>query len=131
MEHIEHLPQEIRSVVRGFCSHPIADVLRPHVVDYKLYSDTLPTPQTYPDANTFYIYFFTNKTLVNVIATLKQIEDFVGADVRVSEWMLRPKLWPLYEQAFPNYLEEQPDTPYTFHENDDWHHEVEDDIETN
>ena len=75
MEHIEHLPQEIRSVVRGFCSHPIADALRSHVVEYKVYSDTRPTPQTYPDANTFYIYFFTNKKLVNVIATFKHADS--------------------------------------------------------
>ena len=131
MEHIEHLPQEIRSVVRGFCSHPIADALRPRVVYYQLYNSTFPQPQTYPDANTFYIYFYTHRKLVNVMTTLKQIEDFVGADVRVSEWMLRPKLWPLYEQAFPNYFVEQPDTPYTFRDNEDWHSEVEDDIETN
>ena len=74
MEHIEHLPQEIRSVVRGFCSHPIADALRPHVVEYKVYSTALAT-QTYPDANTFYLYFFTNKKLVNVMATLKRNAD--------------------------------------------------------
>ncbi len=52
MEHIEHLPQEICSVVRGFCSHPIADALRPHVVGYKLYSTALAT-QSYPDVNTY------------------------------------------------------------------------------
>ena len=62
MEHIEHLPQEIRSVVRGFCSHPLADALRPHVVEYKVYSDTLAT-QTYPDANTFYLYFLPTRSL--------------------------------------------------------------------
>ena len=72
MEHIEHLPQEIRSVVRGFCSHPIADTLRPHVVDYRLYSFTFPQPQTYPDAHTFYPYFFANKKLVNIICALKK-----------------------------------------------------------
>ncbi len=91
-----------------------------------MYSDTRAT-QTYPDPNIFYLYFFTNKKLVNAI----QIEDFVGADVRVSEWMLRPTLWPPYEQAFPNCFEEQPDTPYSFHDNEDWHSEVEDDIDTN
>ena len=129
MEHIEHLPQEIRSVVRGFCSHPIADALRPHVVGYKWYSAALAT-QTYPDGNTFYLYFFTNKKLVNVMATLKEMQTLLGADVRVSEWALRPKLWPLYEQAFPNYFIEQPDTPYSFRDNEEWS-EVEDDIETN
>ena len=81
MEHIEHLPQEIRSVVRGFCSHPIADAIRPHVVGYKWYSAALAT-QTYPDANTFYLYFFTNKKLVNVMATLKEMQTLLGADVR-------------------------------------------------
>ena len=130
MELIENLPQEIRSVVRGFCSHPIADTLRPHMFDYKVYSDTLAT-QTYPDANIFYLYFFTNKLLVKIISAVKRIEG-VGAEVRISEWSLRPKLWPLYEQAFPNYFEEQPDTPYVFSE-EDWvsESEVEDDIETN
>ena len=94
MEHIEHLPQEIRSVVRGFCSHPIADAIRPHVVGYKWYSAALAT-QTYPDGNTFYLYFFTNKKLVNVMATLKEMQTLLGAVVRVSEWALRPKLWPV------------------------------------
>ncbi len=91
MEHKENLPQEIRSAVRGFCSHPIADALRPHVVDYKVYSDTLAT-QTCPDANTFYLYFFTNKKLANVITTLKHMQTLLGADARVSEWAPRPKL---------------------------------------
>ena len=89
MELIENLPQEIRSVVRGFCSHPIADTLRPHMFDHKVYSDTLPIQQTYPDANPFYLYFFTNNKLVNVMTTLKQIQTLIGADVRVSEWALR------------------------------------------
>ena len=62
MEHIEHLPQEIRSVVRGFCSHPIADALRPHVVEYKVYSTALAT-HTNPDANTFYLYFLPTRSL--------------------------------------------------------------------
>ncbi len=70
MEHIERLPQEIRSVVRGFCSHPIADALRQHVVDYRLYSAIPPPPQTSPDADNLYLYFFTNRKLVNVIRTL-------------------------------------------------------------
>ena len=61
MEHIEHLPQEIRSVVRGFCSHPIADALRPHVVEYKVYS-TAPT-QTYPDANILHLYLLPPRSL--------------------------------------------------------------------
>ncbi len=83
-----------------------------------MYSDTRAT-QTYPDANTFDLYFFTNEKLVNVMITLKQMQTLLGADVRVSEWTLRPKLWPLYEQAFPNYFVEQPDTPYTFRDNED------------
>ncbi len=65
------------------------------------------------------------------MTTLKHMQTLLGADVRVSEWALRPRLWPLYEQLFPNYFEEQPDTPYAFRDNESWYSEVEDDIETN
>ena len=123
MEIIESLAPELRSVVRGFCSHPLADALRPHITDHKQYSSTLPQPQTYPGAHTFYLYYFTEKKLSYIIATLKQIKDVTGADVRVSEWSLRPKLWPLYEDAFPNYFvpaEGQAIPHYMFRDENPW-----------
>lgn len=107
MELIESLQEDVRSVVRGFCSHPTADALREHIADHQEYLITLPEPQTYPEANTFYLYYFTNKKLLHIMTAIRQIQALTGAEVRISEWSLRPKLWPLYEQAFPNYFEDQ------------------------
>ena len=62
----------------------------------------------------------------------EQIQALSGADVRVSEWALRPKLWPVYEQAFPNYFEDchfQSDR--TGYDVDDFlHSEMEGDMDT-
>ena len=35
---------------------------------------------------------------------IEHTQALSGADVRVSEYALRPSLWPLYAQAFPNYF---------------------------
>ena len=104
MELIESLTPEIRSVVRKFCSHPTADALRKTVAAWGDYSGILPEDETYPDANTFYIYYFTSRKLTNIMDAIERIQALSGADVRVSEYALRPSLWPLYAQAFPNYF---------------------------
>ena len=65
---------------------------------------------------------------------IEHIQSLSGADVRVSEYALRPSLWPLYEQAFPNYFHD-----CHFHSDridydaDDYPHSEmeEDDVETN
>ena len=106
MELTDSSTPEIRSVVRKFCSHPTADALRKTVADWGDYSGILPEDQTYPDANTFYIYSFTSRKLTNVMAAIEHTQALSGADVRVSEYALRPTLWPLYAQAFPNYFQD-------------------------
>jgi hypothetical protein len=68
------------------------------------YSGILPEDETYPDANTFYIYYFTSRRLTSIMDAIERIQALSGADVRVSEYALRPTLWPLYAQAFPNYF---------------------------
>ena len=93
MEAIESLTPEIRSVVRKFCSHPAADALHKTVVDWKDYSVTLPEDQTYPDANTFYMYYFTMKNLTDIMSAMVHTEALTGAAAIISEHSLRPKLW--------------------------------------
>jgi hypothetical protein len=106
MELIKSLPKDVCSLVRSFCSHPTADALREHIADHQEYLITLPEPQTYPEANTFYMYYFTNKKLLHIMTAIRQIQALTGAEVRISEMALRPKLWHLYEKAFPNYFED-------------------------
>ena len=98
------------------------------------YSSILPEDETYPDANTFYIYYFTTKKLVSIMDAIEHIQALSGAGVRVSEYALRPTLWPLYAQVFPNYFQD-----CHFHSDridydaDDYLHsemEEEDDVET-
>ncbi len=48
----------------------------------------------------------------------------------ISELSLRPRLWQVCEQAFPNYFEGQPTPPNAFRYEEEWS-EVEDDAETN
>ena len=132
MEVLEGLTPELRSVVRQFCSHPAADALRKTVVDWKLYSVTLPEEQTYPDANTFYMYYFTMKKLTEIMTAMEHIQALTGADVRISELALRPKFWTLYEQAFPNYFEDiRGPRDFIFRDDEDWMSEVSDELETN
>ena len=104
MEIIASLTPELRSVVRKFCSHPTADALRKTVADCGNYSGIPPEDQTYQDANAFCIYYFTSKKLTSITVAIEHTQALSGADVRVSEYALRPSLWPLYEQAFPNYF---------------------------
>ena len=92
--------------MRKFCSHPAADALRKTVADWGDYSGILPEDQTYADANTFYIYYFTSRTLTSIMAAIEHTQALSGADVRVSDSAHRPSLWPLYEQAFPNYFQD-------------------------
>ena len=106
MEALEGLAPEIRSVVRKFCSHPAADAIRKTVTSWGDYSSILPEDETYPDANTFYMYYFTTRKLVSIMDAIEHIQSLTGADVRVSEYALRPTLWPLYAQAFPNYFQD-------------------------
>ena len=40
------------------------------------------------------------------MSIVEQIPEMGGVHFSVSEMALRPKLWRLYEQAFPNYFED-------------------------
>lgn len=97
-------PKEIQQAVQRFRSHPTADAVRRTVEQWGEYSTTLPADDAYPEANTFYIYFFTCKKLERVMEAMKHIQEFTGGRVRVCEFVLRPTLWPLYDKAFPNYF---------------------------
>ena len=131
MKFIESLTPEIRSVVRKFCSHPTADALRKTVADWGDYSDILPEDQTYPDANTFYVCYFTMKKLANIMIAFEKILEMSGVHFTVSDMALRPKLWPLYEEDFTNYFQD-----CHFHSDridydiDDYLHSEMDDMET-
>ena len=133
MELIESLTPELRSVVRTVCSRPTADALRKTVADWGDYRGILPEDQTYPDANTFYTYYFTSRRLANIMAAIAHIRALYGADIRVSEHALRPSLWPLYEEAFPNYFHDCHFHNHIDYDGDDYLHSdmEEDDIETN
>lgn len=97
-------PKEIQQAVQRFRSHPTADAMRRTIELWGEYSAGIPADNTYPDANTFYIYFFTCKRLERVMEAMKHIQDLTGARVRVCEFALRPTLWPLYDRVFPNYF---------------------------
>ena len=129
MELIESLTPELRSVVRRFCLRPTADALRQTVTSWREYSLTL-KDQTYPDANTFYTYHFTLKKVVEAMIAIERVQDLTGADVRVHEYAVHHKLWPLYDKAFPNYFDNHASLlDHTFSD-DEWTSEVED-LETN
>ena len=97
-------PKEIQQAVQRFRSHPTADAMRRTIELWGEYSAGIPADNTYPDANTFYIYFFTCKRLERVMEAMKHIQDLTGGRARVCEFALRPTLWPLYDKAFPNYV---------------------------
>ena len=97
-------PKEIQQAVQRFRSHPTADAVRRIVELWGEYSTGIPADNTYPEANTFYIYFFTCKKLERVMDAMKHIQEFTGGRVRVCEFVLCPTLWPLYDKAFPNYF---------------------------
>ena len=60
-------PKEIQQAAQRSCSHPTADAIRKTIELWGEYSTALPIDNTYPDANTFYIYFFTCKKLERVM----------------------------------------------------------------
>ena len=97
-------PKEIQQAVQRFRSHPTADAVRRTIELWGEHGTTLPTDDAYPEANTFYIYFFTYKKLDRVMEAARHIHEFTGGHVRVCEFVLRPTLWPLYDKAFPNYF---------------------------
>ena len=97
-------PKEIQQAVQRFRSHPTADAMRRTIELWGEYSAGIPADNTYPDANTFYVYFFTCKRLERVMEAMKHIQDLTGGRVRVCEFVLRPTLWPLYNGVFPNYF---------------------------
>ncbi len=110
------------------CSNPFADALCPHTVDYTEYSASLP-PQTYPDANTFYLYFFQQEAPDNY-GVPKPIRGFckhTGADLGA---VARPGLWQPYDLAFSSCFEDIPTPPYSFRDAEQFS-EDEDDIEAN
>ena len=130
MEALEGLTPELRLVVRQFCSHPAADAVRRLVTNWGEYSSILPKDETYPDANTFYIFYFTSRKLASIMDAVERIQALSGADVKVSEYALRPTLWPLYAQAFPNYFDDcHFHSDHIDHDVDDYAEE--DDLETN
>ena len=68
------------------------------------------------------------------MAAIEHIQALSGADVRVSEYALRPSLWPLYEEAFPNYFHDcHFHSDHIDYDGDDYPHSEmeEDDLETN
>ena len=131
MKVLEGLTPEIRSVVRQFCSHPAADAQRKAVVEWKLYSVILPEEQTYPDANAFYMYYFTMKKLTEIMTAMGHVQALIGADVRISELALRPKFRTLCEEAFPTYFEDvRGPRDFIFRDYEDWMSEANDDLET-
>ena len=97
-------PKDIQQAVQRFRSHPTADAMHRTIELWGEYSTGIQADNTYPDANTFYIYFFHCKKLEKVMEEMRHIEEFTGARVRVCEFALRPTLWPLYDEAFPNYF---------------------------
>ena len=133
MEVLEGLTPELRSVVRQFCSHPAADALRKSVANWNDHLNTL-TDDTHLGANTFYMFYFTVRRLESIMSIVEQIPEMSGVHFSVSEMALRPKLWRLYEQAFPNYFEDNrfnsDHIDYDAHDFVDSEME-EDDLETN
>ena len=97
-------PEEIQQAVQRCRSHPTADAIRRPSELWGEYSTTLPIDDAYPEANNFYIYFFTRKKLERVMEAMTHIQEFTGGRMRVCQFVLRPTLWPLYDKAFPNYF---------------------------
>ena len=132
MDVLEVLTPELQSVVRQFCSHPAADALCKTLADWGDCIGILPEDQTYPDAITFYVYYFTSRRLTNIMAAIEHLQALSGADVRVSEYALRPSLWPLYEEVFSNYFHDcYIHSDHIDHDVDDYPHSEmeEDDLE--
>ena len=105
MEVIEILTPELRTVVQKFCSHPAADALRKSVANWNDHLNTL-SDDTHLGSNTFCTFYFTVRRLKSIMTSVEQILETSGVCFSVSEMALRPKLWRLCEQAFPNYFED-------------------------
>ena len=105
MESIQKLPEDVRMTIRSFMSHPVADLLRPTINEHLDYSQNINDPVC--GLNTFYMFFFTNRKLISVMTLLDKLHNAFGAEVRIPEVALRPTLWPLYDQEFPGYFDEQ------------------------
>ena len=72
MEVFEGLTPELQSAVLKFCSHPTADALRRTITSWKEYSLLFTANQAYPDANTFYIYCFTMRRLMQILTSVSE-----------------------------------------------------------
>ena len=81
-------PKEIQQAVQRFRSHPATDAVRRTIELWGEHSGTLPTDDAYPEANTFYIYFFTCTKLERVMEAMRHIQEFAGGRVRVYEFFI-------------------------------------------
>ncbi len=69
---------------------------------------------------------------MQIVERLSEIEAVTGGQARISDLSLRPRMWQLHEQAFPNYFEDQPTPPNAFRDDEQWFDsEVDDILETN
>lgn len=99
----QDLPEEIRSSVYKFMSHPLADVMRPLVEHWQDWGEILGHAQII-SANTFYMFHFSNAKLRKVERELERVQTKFGIRLGVSERSLRPRLWRMYEREQPGFF---------------------------
>lgn len=103
----QDLPEEIRSRIYKFMSHPLADVMRPLVEHWREWDDSLQgffEEHLTVSANTFYMFHFSNQKLKKVAQGLERVQTKFGIRLGVSERSLRPRLWRLYEREQPGFF---------------------------
>ena len=103
----QDLPEEIRSRIYKFMSHPLADVMRPLVEHWREWDQSLQgffEEHLSVSANTFYMFHFSNQKLRKVAQGLERVQTKFGIRLGVSERSLRPRLWRLYEREQPGFF---------------------------
>ena len=103
----QDLPEEIRSRIYKFMSHPLADVMRPLVEHWREWDQSLQgffEEHLTVSANTFYMFHFSNQKLKKVAQGLERVQTKFGIRLGVSERSLRPRLWRLYEREQPGFF---------------------------
>ena len=103
----QDLPEEIRSRIYKFMSHPLADVMRPLVERWREWDRDLHcffVEAEALSANTFYMFYFSNQKLKKVARELERVQTKFGIRLGVSERSLRPRLWRLYEREQPGFF---------------------------
>ena len=96
----QDLPEEIRSRIYKFMSHPLADAMRPLVEHWREWDDSLQgffEEHLTVSANTFYMFHFSNQKLKKVAQGLERVQTKFGIRLGVSERSLRPRLWRMCE----------------------------------